>query len=232
VLLVALVGILAFSMGSASAHPYLNWWLARWNPVDDGNPGPRVPVVVEYGVRPPFPAGFQERAADGARRWNNLNQSLAYANVPHVHTSNDCVTGLQSKIELAPIDGTGGTLAAAGVCYVNWGDVSQNRAYRFVMRVDSSDNFNFGTGSTPTSRYDLLGVFAHEFGHAAGGWISPSGVDRHWPSDCEPSNGCSTLCDYVSAPGDIHTMCRFVPSGSNALRTLEAHDSHTFNDAY
>jgi hypothetical protein len=74
-----------------------------------------------------------------------------------------------------------------------------------------------GSGTPPSNRDDLRSVVTHETGHTTG-WVG------HFTG--------STLCN----PNDMatyHTMCATVPPlGTTGWRYLEAHDLHTYDNAY
>ncbi|HEX7169063.1 MAG TPA: hypothetical protein VF230_18945, partial [Acidimicrobiales bacterium] len=68
--------------------------------------------------------------------------------------------------------------------------------------------------------FDVWAVASHEFGHVTG-W----GGEHYTPA---PDAG--VLCDEGSQ--QKHTMCPGIATSNQRMRTLEAHDIGTFNNAY
>ena len=87
----------------------------------------------------------------------------------------------------------------------------------FVAIFNPDNQWNLGSGSPGTQEWDLRSIATHEAGHV---W----GFTGHFDEG-------SSLCPQNSSR---HTMCPGHSSvlGTDWLRTLETHDSHTISNAY
>lgn len=84
----------------------------------------------------------------------------------------------------------------------------------FSLAMSSAISWYTGTGTPPLNQYDSQGATTHEFGHATG-----------WAGHL-PTGDCPTLSS--SQP----TMCEVLIDNDAKYRTLELHDTHTFDAAY
>jgi hypothetical protein len=199
---------------TAEAHtPYPNYARYRWA----NNRS------VTYLIRREFPSGssaaWYARINAGAQTWNVARQDaepgMSYAGETTATVTdpmNACAYGWNGVYYRSLSSG----IAATNTCK-NSGPVDLV-IIGFSIVVNSSANYYTGTGTPGASQADLQGAATHEFGHAVGlGHFSDSD-----PSTCDPSGGRHF----------DNTMCGTLPTGYITWRTLESHDSHTFQAAY
>jgi hypothetical protein len=99
-----------------------------------------------------------------------------------------------------------------------------------IRPIDATGNSETGTssGGISSSELDLEGLATHEFGHVVGGWTE-STDEGHFDNSTNPN-----LCGSGVSDSDKHTMCTNLGSGLESWykRSLQTHDTHTFQDAY
>jgi hypothetical protein len=95
------------------------------------------------------------------------------------------------------------------------------KAYNFRIAFNQDAPWYKDNGNPPSGDYDTISVAAHEFGHATGRLKGGDG-DGHFTE-------ASTYCPVSSAR---HTMCPSTYDGTSWQRSLETHDSDTFQNAY
>lgn len=204
----------------AAAHDASTFYTKKWKAGERNQ---------NYGFHDAVPGGdFRDRVEDGAQKWNPLAGNMQFqrggVNVTWTFDSTNCHNPGDNSIHYGNIDGGPAaqeegefnTVATTTTCHYN-SDVHD--LYSFRIKFDEDDPWYTGTGDTPSGRYDLIAVAAHEFGHATG--FGRGAAQDHFDRD-------STYCK----DSPKHTMCPTISRGYNNLRSLEEHDRHTFNNAY
>lgn len=173
----------------------------------------------------PGPA-FSDRVKDAFPKWNdtpndgNAEPNFDYSGVKSDSNGNawDACEASYSAAYYKDLDVIStGLLGFGDTCDVNSGGPPPAQWFKitkFTLTVDSTRNWQVGTGSPGPNEFDLLSLTAHEVGHVTG-WSG------HFDGD-------SQLCQGSDRP----TMCQGQPPGTSYMRSLEAHDTHTFEDAY
>lgn len=205
----------------AQAHDADSYYDLRWDllPVAslEGD------IVLDWAFSPTFEDAARPDAISAAQVWNDTATRMTFrhvGDVPNDPGIGACPTSsiLGDDVNVArrgEIDGPGfeggGILALAALCPIP----GTATAYHFTITYDESEPWHFGAPPIPADRFDLLGILAHEFGHATG-W------GRHFAEDT------GTECINEQR----HTMCSTVSPGTADPRTLEPHDIDTWQDAY
>lgn len=146
------------------------------------------------------PLSFYDSIRHGANVWTWVYPSSWYFTEDSASSS---------YIQYGAIDGSGGTLASfSPYTYVNYPNVLS----RFTIKFDSIEPWNVGFDSPTSNEMDLIGIAAHEFGHAVG--LGHTNVS------------CSTS-DYYRP-----TMCPSLLKGQIEWRTLESDDAAGLNFLY
>jgi hypothetical protein len=109
--------------------------------------------------------------------------------------------------------GGGAAIAKANTC------VTDGVWDAFVVVFDQGENWDF-SGNPGSNEFDFRSTATHEAGHATG-FGTGSGVDVHFTG--------SSLCPDNNTD---ETMCPSLDPGTTYLRSLEAHDKHTLDNAY
>jgi Cellulose binding domain len=214
-LLVAAVSLLP-APAPAQAHLAADWFSqARW-PVE---------TVHDFAFQTSFPTGdFRTASMAGVDEWNTNSNPWTpefQATLPDssfTQWTNPC-TNSHSAV-FWENEGNSGNLGQAVIC-ADSADPFGPVIRQFSVRINSFYTYYPGTGTPPSSEFDLTSLMAHEFGHVVGGWL-PS----HWDQGLNPE---PDLC--LSDP-DKHTMCSTLNSGVTWQRELREHEIHTFHDAY
>lgn len=107
------------------------------------------------------------------------------------------------------VDGAGGDVAVASNC-------GGGTLTRSSVIFDAAESWYTGSGTPAGWQSDLRSVAAHEFGHVVG-------FHQHW-HDHDTGIDCSTSAR--------ETMCSRVPSGTTYMRSIQAHEEHTMENAY
>jgi hypothetical protein len=195
------------------------FWLDSW-PAGD----------VTYDMTTAVPGGLgsnqHDQIAAGGQKWNALTNVITFK---------------RSGNEVAGFDHTNCSPGDSHPSAIHWLNLAnfvgqtytcQNTIHtviaEFQMTFDSGTNWYYGTSGIPSGYRMISGTSAHEFGHAAGGWIGNNGLN-HFTVD--NTNG---LCETSVPLADLHTMCRFDDRfiGNSNQGSLELHDSHTFQIYY
>lgn len=190
---------------TSTAHPSGDFYVGRW-----------FGSAVDYWFSSAVPSGaFRDRVENGEGKWGALPPSLHFVRARTwsgtIPCFNCCANPGDNVVRYPSIDGVGGVYAETRICHPG------NIMEEFQLRFDSGQNWYTGTGSPPSDEADVIGIAAHEFGHA-GGW---------GPHFSETSTQCP------STNSTRHTMCPGSEYyGEKWLRSLEPHDEHTFDDAY
>lgn len=207
------VAALTASATSSRAHSAVNYYSTSWGPDDVPNINWRFTEQVPTG-------NFRDRVVDGTLEWNNVGAvpfnwvkvTPEYANFNP--NPSDCTTIAHEKNGVHYRSVPSGFVAYTHTC-------SESGFLRSTQVVFSSSNSWYSGTSTPGStQSDVWAFAAHEFGHATGGWLNNS-IGGHF--------GGSTLCPSDNTK---HTMCASIFNGTNYQRSLEFHDSETFDNAY
>lgn len=209
-----LVATLFLSAGTiALAHPYTDTYVARWQDREIFSGERR--VSWGFGNMPDqgtfAMTTSRQRIIEGSEIWD-LGEDFRYWDTG----TDDSLVGMprvgcwDKHVFAGIIDGSGGTLAWTRMCRAG------DRMTGFVINFDREEKWYNGTGSPASDQFDLIGVAAHEFGHASG-WLN------HWTSSS------STLCPWTSSR---HVMCPSITDGVTWWRSLKTHDFHTFSSAY
>jgi hypothetical protein len=121
-------------------------------------PGP----AVEYRiVNAPSPAA--ERAIEAAvATLDRYITTRSFVHRDRTQQANPC-TGEPNTIRWRPLDGPGGELAFAEVCF----NKKNREIGGFVITLDSADGWSIGPDGNP-STFDIQSVATHEMGHVAG----------------------------------------------------------------
>ena len=200
-------GVLAASWillaAPSQAHPPGNFFNKRW--VANKN--------VPYAFTPTVPAGaWRSQINAAAQTWNAVGEPMKFNNVASVanYEPRTCPSAYQRNgVHLRAIDGVGGTLGRAYLCWKSTGEL-----YSFQLVFDQNDRWSVDD-SPSSNESDLQSVAAHELGHGAG-------FAGHFAK-------ASGICGNVPSQ---HTMCSGHRPGTTRQRTLELHDKHTFQSAY
>lgn len=208
----ALLGLLLVNLlhaPPARAHSSATFYTDKWASSID----------VNYGFSTNFPMGnHRARVTTGKNAWNNAAGSTE----PDFFGFNPDGNYFFGDPCRSP-DGNGVlwfnrpamTLAEVKLCAS-----ASGRIQRFSLAFDPGAgdygrSWYTGTGDAPSDTYDLWSVAAHEFGHVTGFW-------GHFGEG-------GTLC---ANDNSRHTMCPNIPPGTERQRTLQEHDTHTFDNAY
>lgn len=230
-----LVGLVLGGLVTTShAHLQGNFYTAKWGKANTS-------LTQNWKFVDTFPTGsWRDRVSESVGKWNALNQPMNW--VKQTQVANFCPPGpacgggcppaQKNTVHYRNIDGRDGTLAYVLPCTYT----SNNEMSSATMVIDSSEDWYIGTGDAPDGtqvggacingpcQVDSLSVVTHEWGHASGHLGGPNGDGHYSPTD---STGA---CNDDSWK---HTMCpSYGPKGDERQRTLEAHDIHTFADAY
>lgn len=210
---------LALWTPSAQAHTWPYYFVNKWYAANGFS------LTQNWRFMANVPGGgFRDRVKQGVGQWNAQGQPLQFVYLTGDYGDwQSCESRVTNAVRYAPIDGAGGVLAQAHVCYYE--DIHQ--ITNVLITFDSAEPWNPTTedsndpgpfGLCINCEVDVWGVAAHEWGHATGFLHLDSwGVD---PVNCNQ--------DSLS----YHTMCGTYYYGSDRERTLEVHDYHTFNTAY
>lgn len=183
----------------------------------------------EYQFTTSFPAlTFRDRVTDGFIAWNQLGEPVTFSRGANTSDFDPAVcppTYGKNGIHWRAIDGpfdpstsppSGVVSAQVQTCYFTQ---QGTELYSANMSFDSAEAWYTGTGATPDGQIDMWSVASHEAGHMTG-----------WSGHYDDFQVDPAMCDYGS---DFHqTMCKAHVIGTVRGRTLEAHDTHTFGDAY
>ena len=211
-------------------HPSSDWYGATWK--TGTRDGVTMDKRAEWNFVQGFPTGNKRaRTLDGAQEWNQLGQTMTFG---FQSTSPDFDTlawgtcpGISNyqldKIGWGDFGGAGYAgepLAATGICTF---PSDPSTLHSFKIKVNAAVPWYDGTGTPPSSSWDIWSVMAHEFGHATGRNIGGDG-DGHFAE--------SSIYCPAGADSGRHTMCPSVVSGTSQMRTPATHDSDTFGAAY
>ena len=205
VALTAAIAVVGLTLGApaVSAHEPSSYTLA-WTH--------RGPVTYRFAAG--FPDGaLRDRVRDAAATWNALGTraQLADAPEPVEVDPNSCPDApAPNAVHWRSIDGRGRTRAQTRMCPYPGG------LFTFQLVLDRAEPWYMGADEPEDDELDVLSVLTHEFGHAAG--FSGPFADGHFDPDDE-------LC---AVGPKQHTMCPRIPLGTTHMRSLEAHDIHTF----
>lgn len=184
---------------------------------------------VDWKFTEGVPTGaFRDRVKDGAVAWNQVTGS----NFKFDWNSGDYADFDPACQENRPYEKNAIHYRDTGVDVigiVKTCGTPNGGIHDFQLSLDSnlpgSATWYAGTGSTPSSQFDVWAAATHEFGHA-------TGFDLHFYWDSDPSL-CGPLVNWpqkqtmCTAGSDIDNLL-----GRNSFRTLEWHDKSTFKDAY
>jgi hypothetical protein len=179
-----------------------------------------------------WPGGnWNDRVEDAMAHWNSvsgvpLTFSLAGNAQPF---DEEC--GARNLVRYGGVDGPGGFYGVTAWCPALNSTVE--------ITIDQADAPFDAGASTPnaSNKWDVEGVFTHEFGHATRGWLKCVAPDQEKKKDpCEGMhydpvhNG--QICDS-SSWGAYSTMCASIPRAESwRLRSLEEHDEDILKSAY
>ena len=204
VALTAAVAGLVLSAGAPGVHAHeADRYTSAWR--HDG--------IVPYGFAKAFPDGaLRDRVRDAAQAWNAIGTRAQLIDVaePADTDPTSCPAVPQpNAVHWRRVDGRGRHRAYTRMCpYAG--------RFTFQLVIDRDERWYTGTGEPEDDELDLLSVLTHEFGHAAG--FSGPFASGHFDPD-----------DALCAPGsNQQTMCPKIPPGTTHMRSLEAHDIHTF----
>ncbi len=182
------------------------------------------------------PAGaFRDRIVNGVSAWDNgaggAGPNFVYGGVTTSSVTDIldfCERGysavfVRENLGSALGGGPNSALGFTPSCYN--ASVGGTFAVSFTMNLERTAEFGTGTGwytgtgNPPENRWDLWSIVAHETGHA-------TGFIGHFAN--------ATLCPGTPQPATTETMCGGNPAlvDTIMLRTLEAHDLHTYANAY
>lgn len=175
---------------------------------------------VQYGFDNGYPSGsFRFRTTDGKNEWNDAGGSRE-PDFSAFLADDDLLFGspcFSPNSGILWFNRPSGIVGSVRLCVTSSGE-----AVRFSLAIDPDAGdgsggltWYTGTGDAPGDTMDLWSVAAHEFGHVTG-WLGHFGED-------------SSLCSNNSSR---HTMCPVIPPGTQRQRTLQSHDTHTFEGAY
>lgn len=202
--LTAAVAGLALVVPAPNAHAHeADRYTAGWK--HDG--------VATYAFARGFPEGeLSERVREAAKAWNAIGTRVQLVDVaePADTDPTTCPAVPQPNVvHWRDVDGRGGYRAYTRMCpYAG--------RFTFQLVLDRDERWYTGSGEPDDDELDVLSVLTHEFGHAAG--FSGPFASGHFDPD-------SDVC--ASGPGQ-HTMCPKIAPGTTHMRSLEAHDIHTF----
>lgn len=169
--------------------------------------------VVTYAFASGFPDGeLRDRVREGARAWNSIGTQVQLVDVaePVQSDPTSCPAVPQpNAVHWRDVDGRGGQRAYTRMC-------PHAGRFTFQLVLDRDERWYTGSGEPDDDELDVLSVLTHEFGHAAG-FSGPFANGHYDPGDA--------VC--ASGPAQ-HTMCPKIPPGTTHMRSLEAHDIHTF----
>lgn len=198
---------------SADAHTASDWFPDEWGIVN------RSAVQIVWADTDFLVGGSGEtardRIKDGAAQWNNLDSDFAFVATGAYNftlSTNPCNNGVNQNAYFWRNFTGGSTLAQTTRCIGPNGTA----IISYVVEFASDHEWYTGTGGPPSDKFDVWSVASHEQGHAAG-------FAGHWTgsgaADCSSGAGRETMCSGTSA-------------GTTMKRSLETHDSHTFENAY
>lgn len=187
-LLLALIG---FSR-QALAHTDEDYWTdgGIWSNGD-------VAYDMETAIPGGLGSGQHDAIARGGQDWNALTSEITFKRsgneVAHFALNQTC--NHPNTIHWHSLSNA---LGATTLCY----NIFSTRIVRFGMEFDNDQPWNYGDSGIPSGMYQMSGVSAHEFGHAAGGWIENPADIGHYDSNHNPN-----LCGSSVPLSDRHTMC-------------------------
>ncbi len=161
----------------------------------------------------------------GDSKWSNISvgdgftyirQSVLRDQVSCINFANE-----DSVVKRWSQDGPGGHLGGAGVCHMG------GAGEKFNMDFDTDEDWHHQAGSDGVpNTVSAHGVATHEFGHAAGGWLTSTGSPGHFTSSAD--------CNWADPPS-VQTMCENLGGdldNSDKWQTIETHDTHEFTAEY
>jgi hypothetical protein len=180
---IAVIAVIVTLLVTVTANAFVAWGFKWW------------PDTIIYYDQHSLNSNWRPAVWRGAVQWNNVSPSNF-----QWRASN----GGANDVYKTSIDGKYGVLAETSVWHSGAIIVSMS------IRFDDDDKWYKGTGSPPSSRADVWGVAAHEFGHALGLGHTNQG------------------CGVGSGP----TMCAYTNYGESNKRSLETDDRNGINAIY
>lgn len=209
---------LSAQTGPASGHPasdfYPETWLLNTTEhwlIDDGVPTGDFRDSVKFGI------GQWDNGAGGQGPDFVFDGEVTSNSGDFNSCNGETRSVVFVKEDLGLLLGLPGALGWVDYCVE--GPPPAQAIGKFEMYLEKTPGVGWyvGSGTPPSNRYDLRSIVTHETGHTTG-WVG------HFTG--------STLCDS----GDMatfHTMCTpAAPPGTIGMRYLEAHDVHTYGNAY
>jgi hypothetical protein len=161
---------------------------------------------------------FLSRILDGAKVWENTNQTLDFDRGGTNSKSLVCEerAANYSVVYKGTMDGAGGTLASTRVCRDPY---TPSKIRNFNIKFDTAESWHTDTTTTvPSTKVDLQSAAAHEFGHATG-----------WGAHFDDVNASDPVCANDSGQ---QTMCSKLSAGTARMRSLQSHDIDVFSQMY
>lgn len=216
-----IAGFIGGAVTAAVAHPRADFYVVWWH--DSEEP-------VHWHFDDDFPTDAKrDRVKDSFDAWEAAPGDLTFVRNPAEASSTSGCPAEGKSFVIHPImDGAGGVLAETRVCaFVGDSD----RAKSFYIRMDRSEQWYSGTSTPPPDPddIDVQAVITHEVGHATG--FGVNGAQPHWGQNL---NGTLMQPQYdnLCLTNPKHTMCPFYEAGTAYFRSLEEHDTHTFDNRY
>jgi hypothetical protein len=210
-------GLVLGSVVSAHGHnPPDTWYDATWNG-SNANDDRRVEYYLDSGDN--WPTGHVTAVEVSDAKWSDIDPTDGFTFVRQAGFDDwDTCFGIDRDNVVSKDNLDQEWYGQTTRCQ----SISTNME-RFHIRLNTTDySFYWGSGSAyPDDEVHARGVLTHEFGHASG-WDG-----SHWNQ-----SGYPNLCEHDSSV-PFHTMCSSVnKQRSWKWATLEAHDEHTFENAY